>query len=131
MFINAIKKLIFLIVIYIFKYNMFVICIPNITHDHINIISDEYNININKSNAICIDDYYIYKVDKNLTSGVLYQTKLNNENTILHTPNIYMDNYNYILMYSNIYDTGVAKVYHYSQDDIIMMIENKVIEFRL
>jgi hypothetical protein len=109
---------------------MFIICIPNITHDYINIISDEYNINIKKSNAIFIDNYYVYKVDRNLTSGVLYQIKSNNNN-ILYTPNINIENYNYIWIYPTMYDTGVAKVYHYSQNDIIMMINNKVIEVRL
>ena len=110
---------------------MFIICIPNITHDFINIISDEYNININKSKAICIDDYYLYKVDRNLTSSVLYQIKSDNPNDALYTININVDNYNYILMYPTMYDTGIAKVYHYSQNDIIMMIGDKVIEVSL
>ena len=107
---------------------MFYICIPNITHDYINIISDSYNININKSNAIYINNYYIYKVDKHLTSGVLYQIKSKNSNNILHTVNKNIDNYNYILLYPTIYDTGIAKIYHESNNEIIMMIENEIIE---
>ncbi len=110
---------------------MFIICIPNITHDYINIISDEYNINIKRSNAIFIDNYYVYKVDRNLTSGVLYQIKSNNMNDILHTTNLNADNYNHILLYSTMYDTGFAKVHHYSQNEVVMMIDNKVIEFQL
>jgi hypothetical protein len=110
---------------------MFIICIPNITHDYINIISDEYNINISKSKAIFIDNYYLYKVDRNLTSGVLYQIKSNNTNNVLYTINRSVDNYNYILMYPTMYDTGIAKIYHNSQNDIIMMIDDKVIEVSL
>jgi hypothetical protein len=110
---------------------MFIICIPNITHNYINIISDEYNINIKKSNAIYINNYYIYKVDRNLTSSVLYQIKSNNTNDVLYTPNRNIDNYNYILMYPTMYDTGVAKVYHQSKNDIIIMIDDKVIEVSL
>ncbi len=112
---------------------MFYICIPNINHNHINIISDEYNINISKSNAILIDNYYIYKVDKNLTSGVSYN---------IDPPNIfnakYLDenNYNCILVYPTMYDTGFAQIYHDNQhdndyNDIIMMIGDKVIEASL
>ena len=126
-----IKIDIFIIKYIVYIYSMFIICIPNITHDYINIISDEYNININKSKAICIDNYYLYKVDRNLTSGVLYQIKSNDTNNGLYTINRSVDNYNYILMYPTMYDTGIAKIYHQSKNEIIMMINDKVIEVSL
>ncbi len=107
---------------------MFYICIPNITHDYINIISDEYNININKSKAILFKNYYIYKVNNELKSGVSYQIKSFNVNNILHTPNIDNNNYTQILMYPTMYDTGIAKIYHETNNEIIMMINNQVIE---
>lgn len=106
---------------------MFIICIPNITHNYINIKSDEYNININKSKAILIDGYYIYKIDRNLTSSVLYKIISNNNFITKHITN---DNYNYISMYPTMYDTGIAKVYH-NNNDIIMMVNDKIIEFSL
>jgi hypothetical protein len=110
---------------------MFIICIPGITHDYINIISDEYNINIYKSKAILIDDYAIYIVDKELTSNVSYQIKSKKNNITLGTNNINFDNYNSILMYPTMYDTGVAKVYHESENEIIMLINDEIIELQL
>jgi hypothetical protein len=107
---------------------MYYICIPNITHDYINIISDEYNININKSKAIIFKNYYIYKVNNELKSGVSYKIKSNNKKEYLITPYIDVNNYNYILMYQTMYDNGIAKIYHESNNEIIMMIDNKVIE---
>ena len=115
---------------------MFFICIPNIPHDYINIISDEYNININKSKAICIlspasggvYNYFIYKIEQNLTSNVSYQIISNNKRLLLFTQNLDVNNYNYILMYPTMYDTGIAKIYHENKNEIIMMINDKVIE---
>ena len=105
---------------------MYIIAIPNIIHNSINIKSDEFNININKSDAIFINNYYLYKVNKNLTSGVSYQIESNN---ILLTPNLIRDNYNCILMYNNnYYDTGIAKFYHETDNYIIMNINNKSID---
>ncbi len=110
---------------------MFIICIPNITHDYINIISDEYNININKSKAIFIHNYYFYKVNMRLTSGVAYKVISNNKEKFI-TQNIDTNNNHYILLYEKMYDTGIAKVYHDNQEGyIIMMINNKVIEISL
>ena len=108
---------------------MFYICIPSMNHNSINIISDEYNININKSNAIFTNDYYLYKVNNNLTSGVSYQINSNNTKEYLITSNMTFNNYNYILMNDyNYYDTGFAKIYHEDENHLIMMINNKIIE---
>jgi hypothetical protein len=108
---------------------MFIICIPNIIHDYINIISDEYNININKSKAIFTNGYYFYKIDKNLTSGVEY--KVISDNTeIFITSSLNANNNHYILLYETMYDTGIAKIYHDYHDNIIM-INNNVFEVDL
>ncbi len=110
---------------------MFIICVPNITHDYINIISDEYNINIDKSNSIFIHDLYLYKINMTLTSGVSYKVKSNNTEGNLISPYIDINNNNYILMYPTMYDTGFSKIYHDNNNNIIIMIMNKVIEVTL
>ena len=40
------------------------------------------------------------------------------------------ENYYHMLVYSNYYDNGFAKVYH-EDNDIIALIENKIVEFTL
>ncbi len=107
---------------------MFIICIPNIKHDYINIVSDEYNINIYKSNAIFTHDYYLYKINMNLTSSVSYKIKSFDNTEYLISTNIDANNNNYILTYKHMYDTGFAKIYHEKNGDIIMLINDKIVE---
>ena len=110
---------------------MYLICIPNINHDYINIISDNYNINIDKKYAIFIKNYYFYKVDRNLTSAASYLVKKYNGDSIIISNNISVYNYNQMSIYNNnYYDNGIAKVYH-DNDDVIVMVENRIIEFTI
>jgi hypothetical protein len=68
----------------------------------------------------------------NLTSGVSYKVKSNNDDIFI-TPFIDVNYNNYIMIYPNMYDTGFAKIYHdnHNNTDIIMMIGDKVIEVAL
>jgi hypothetical protein len=118
---------------------MYFICIPNINHDYINIISDEYNINIDKHNATFIEDYYFYKVDRDLNSSASFSVKNNNGESLYISNNINSNNYNQLSIYNNnydnyYYDNGIAKIYHEDNNNyklIIALINNHIIEFTL
>jgi hypothetical protein len=108
---------------------MFIIVVPNINHNSIDVKINGYFTNIDKSKSMLINDYYIYKIYSELTSGVSYKIKTNNGNINFISNYICSDNSNCILMYDyNYYDTGFAKIYHETEDYIIMMINNKVID---
>jgi hypothetical protein len=113
---------------------MFLICIPNINHDYINIISAEYNINIDKTYAIFINGYYFYKVNQKLTSSVSYLIKTYDGELFLVSRYINENDYNTIYINKYIYDNGVAQIYH-DDYNIIALINhdntNKIIEFSL
>lgn len=107
---------------------MFIIVVPNINHNSIDVKINSGFINIDKLKSIFTNNYYIYKVYDELTSGVSYKIKTNDINNYLISPYIGHDNSNYILMYDTYYDTGIAKIYHETEDYIIMMINNIIID---
>ena len=107
---------------------MFIIVVPNINHNSIYVNISKGFITIDKSEAMFINNYYIYKVYDELTSGVSYKVK-NYDIDCIISHYIGRNNFNYILMYDyNYYDTGFAKIYHETEDYIIMMINNKIID---
>ncbi len=107
---------------------MFLICIPDINHDYINVISNELNIIIDKVKANFINNYYFYIVDGNLISSVSFSVNSYNGKKYLISSNVNQYNYNTISIYEHTYDNGIAKIYHQDRNHIIALVENKVIE---
>ncbi len=121
---------------------MFYICIPsNIislpdvwNHGYIEIYLDGivFNMPIKiftftvKANSI----YYVYKVNSTLTSGIYYKIRtITNKSYLITNDSVYISNYNYntIIINNNIYDNGIASIYH-EKNDIIIKIGDKIIE---
>ncbi len=107
---------------------MFLICIPNINHDYINVISDEINMIIDKPYATFINNHYFYIVHANMNSSVSFSVNSYNGDKFIVSPNINSYNYNTISMYYNYYDNGIAKIYHEDDNNIIVLIKDNIIE---
>jgi hypothetical protein len=107
---------------------MFLICIPNIIHDYINVVSDDINMIIDKVKAKFINNYYFYIVESNLTTAVSFSVNSYNGGKYLISSYTNDINYNTILMHTNTYDNGVAKIFHQDYNYIIALVQNKVIE---
>lgn len=121
---------------------MFYICIPgNIisipdvwNHGYIEILIDGIFMNIPiKSFAFIINNdknYYMYKINSIINTGIYYKIKTTNDKSYLITKiNSYItyDNYNTILLNNNIYDNGIATIYN-DNSDLFIKIGEKVIE---
>jgi hypothetical protein len=122
---------------------MFYICIPkNIINLHdvwengyIEVLIDNivFNIPIKTFTFIIKSSYYIYKINSTLTSAIYYKIKTLTGYSYLITGNqIYItnNNYNTILINNNVYDNGVASIYH-DKNDIIIKIGENVFEATL
>ncbi len=106
---------------------MFLICLPNIPHDYINVLSNDFNIIIDKVKACFINNYYFYIVECNLTSAVSFS--VNSYNGEKHFITKYLNDYNYnmILIYKYTYDAGIATIFHKDHNHIIALIKDEII----
>jgi hypothetical protein len=108
---------------------MFFICIPNIIHDYINIVNDEYNINIDIKYAHLINGYYFYQVHEKLNSNVSFLIKTYDGESYLVSSNINYNDYNTILIKNDIYDNGVAQIYN-TDNELYVLIKNTILEIQ-
>ena len=125
---------------------MFYICIPgNIVsnsniwnHGYVIVLVDGISVNIKiKSFSHIINcnnkKYFIYKINSSITSGINYKiSTLRNESYLITNNNKYIthNNYNTFLIDNNIYDNGIATIYH-DKSYIFIKIENTVVEVNL
>lgn len=125
---------------------MFYICIPsNVVRipevwnlGYLIVLVDGINISIkikSFSSVIKCDNknYYMYKINSTITTGINYKIETITNKTYLITNNykyITHDYYNTFNMNNNVYDNGIATIYH-DKSYIFIKIEETVIEANL
>lgn len=77
--------------------------------------------------------YFLYKINSDITSGIYYKITTTTNESYLITNNqefITNNNYNTISVNNNIYDNGIATIYH-DKSEFFVKIGDNVIELNL